>query len=69
MRSNAGYFKNQPSQPQMFETNVSDSPVDLLAWIYGKLVNWSDSYSWEDDEGVQCFSTKLFSPFLNCCKT
>lgn len=52
MRSKAGYFKNQPSQPQTFETSVTDSPVGLLAWMYGKLMNWSDSYSWEDDEGM-----------------
>ena len=52
MRSKAGYFKNQPSQPQTFEISVTDSPVGLLAWMYGQLMNWSDSYSWEDDEGM-----------------
>jgi len=61
MRSKGGYFKNQPSQPQTFETNVVDSPVGLLAWIYKKLVNWSGSYSWEDDEGMRRSSPKLFN--------
>jgi len=69
MRSKAGCFKNQPSQPQTFEDNVTDSPVGLLACIYGKLVNWSDSYSWEDDEGTWCSSTMPLTPSLNCCKT
>jgi len=58
MRSKAGHFKNQPSQPHTFETNLTDSPVGLLAWIYGNLVSWSDSYSWEDDEGMRSSSTE-----------
>ncbi|KIM43412.1 hypothetical protein M413DRAFT_444237 [Hebeloma cylindrosporum] len=61
MRSKAGYFKNQPSQAQTFETNLTDSPVGLLAWIYGKLLNWSDSYSWEDDEVLTWVSIYWFS--------
>ncbi|SJL07287.1 related to epoxide hydrolase [Armillaria ostoyae] len=31
--------------------SLADSPVGLLSWIYEKLVNWSDSYPWDDDEG------------------
>ncbi len=26
-------------------------PVGLLAWIFEKLVNWTDEYPWDDDEG------------------
>lgn len=26
----------------------------MLAWIYEKLVNWTDGYQWEDDEGQSC---------------
>ncbi|KAI0681796.1 hypothetical protein C8T65DRAFT_598070, partial [Cerioporus squamosus] len=31
--------------------SLADSPVGLLAWIYEKLVAWSDDYPWTDDEG------------------
>ena len=26
--------------------------MGLLAWIYEKLVNWTDGYPWTDDEGM-----------------
>ncbi len=32
--------------------SLTDSPVGLLAWIFEKLVNWTDEYPWEDDEGM-----------------
>ncbi|KAK7052889.1 hypothetical protein VNI00_004209 [Paramarasmius palmivorus] len=51
----SGYFKEQATQPQTIGYSLADSPVGLLAWIYEKLVVWTDSYPWEDDEG------KLFS--------
>ncbi|KAI0286258.1 hypothetical protein BC826DRAFT_972752 [Russula brevipes] len=38
----------------VFEAQVyglTDSPVGLLAWIYEKLVQWSDSYPWINGEG------------------
>ncbi|OCH91112.1 alpha/beta-hydrolase [Obba rivulosa] len=35
---------------QLFETNLADSPVGLLAWIYEKFTQWADEYPWEDDE-------------------
>ncbi|KAK7062735.1 hypothetical protein VNI00_000223 [Paramarasmius palmivorus] len=31
--------------------NLADSPVGVLAWIFEKLVNWTDGYPWNDDEG------------------
>ncbi|KAG7094998.1 hypothetical protein E1B28_005792 [Marasmius oreades] len=46
-----GYFQEQSTQPQTLGYSLSDSPVGLLAWIYEKLVNWTDEYPWEDDEG------------------
>ena len=46
-----GYFMEQSTQPQTLGYSLADSPVGLLAWIYEKLVNWSDEYPWEDDEG------------------
>jgi len=48
-----GYAAEQASQPQTIGYSLADSPIGLLAWIYEKLVNWSDDYEWDDDEG-QC---------------
>ena len=46
-----GYFHEQATQPQTLGYSLADSPVGLLAWIYEKLVNWTDNYPWADDEG------------------
>ncbi|KAJ2916125.1 hypothetical protein MD484_g4286, partial [Candolleomyces efflorescens] len=46
-----GYGAEQSTQPQTLGSSLADSPVGLLAWIYEKLVNWTDSYPWQDDEG------------------
>lgn len=46
-----GYNLEQGTQPQTVGYSLSDSPVGLLAWIYEKLVNWTDNYKWDDDEG------------------
>lgn len=48
----SGYSKEQSTQPQTLGYSLADSPVGLLAWIYEKLVNWTDDYPWEDDEGL-----------------
>ncbi|KAI0320756.1 Alpha/Beta hydrolase protein [Amylostereum chailletii] len=45
-----GYDIQQRTQPQTIGYSVADSPVGLLAWIYEKLVNWTDGYKWDDDE-------------------
>ncbi|KAJ6571798.1 Alpha/Beta hydrolase protein [Mycena capillaripes] len=45
-----GYFHQQSTQPQTLGYSLADSPAGLLAWIYEKLVNWTDAYPWEDDE-------------------
>lgn len=42
----------QATKPQTLGYSLTDSPVGLLAWIYEKLVEWSDSYPWTDDEGM-----------------
>ncbi|KAK1221803.1 hypothetical protein PQX77_015382 [Marasmius sp. AFHP31] len=47
-----GYFMEQSTQPQTIGYSLSDSPVGLLAWIYEKLVAWTDAYAWDDDEGM-----------------
>ena len=51
MSTGAGYFHEQSTKPQTLGYSLSGSPVGLLAWIYEKLVIWTDSYSWKDDEG------------------
>ncbi|KAJ8081542.1 hypothetical protein AAF712_011107 [Marasmius tenuissimus] len=56
-----GYFVEQSTQPQTIGYSLSDSPVGLLAWIYEKLVAWSDAYTWEDDEILTWISIYWFS--------
>ncbi|KAK7053454.1 hypothetical protein VNI00_004080 [Paramarasmius palmivorus] len=46
-----GYGAEHSTQPQTLGYSLADSPVGLLAWIYEKLVNWTDKYNWDDDEG------------------
>lgn len=55
-----GYSKMQSTKPQTLAYALTDSPVGLLAWIYEKLVSWSDKYPWTDDEGED--NTLTFSP-------
>ena len=50
--SGMGYYGMQSTKPQTLGFSLADSPVGLLAWIYEKLVTWTDSYSWTDDEGA-----------------
>ncbi|KAF5372985.1 hypothetical protein D9758_001448 [Tetrapyrgos nigripes] len=56
-----GYFAEQSTQPQTLGYSLSDSPVGLLAWIYEKLVNWTDAYPWTDDEVLTWVSIYYFS--------
>jgi len=52
-----GYSILQSTRPQTLGYSLADSPIGMLAWIYEKLVQWSDSYPWTDEEGA--------SPILN----
>jgi hypothetical protein len=52
-----GYFGVQATRPQTLGYALEDSPAGLLAWVYEKLVQWSDGYAWADDEGT--FSVPL----------
>ena len=81
-RLGLGYFALQSTKPQTLSYGLADSPVGLLAWIYEKLIGWTDAYPWEDDEGTypifvlgyveylmtECFSLDLdfHIPFLAC---
>lgn len=51
MKYGNGYGTQQKTRPQTLGYGMTDSPVGILAWIYEKLVDWTDSYPWTDDEG------------------
>ncbi|KAK0435513.1 alpha/beta-hydrolase [Armillaria borealis] len=57
----SGYSAEHSTQPQTLGYSLADSPVGLLAWIYEKLVNWTDAYPWDDDEVLTWISIYLFS--------
>ncbi|KAJ6451640.1 Alpha/Beta hydrolase protein [Mycena sanguinolenta] len=57
----SGYVAEQSTQPQTLGYGLADSPVGLLAWIYEKLVNWTDNYPWTDDEVLTWVSVFWFS--------
>ncbi len=48
----SGYSAEHSTQPQTLGYSITDSPVGLLAWVFEKLVNWTDEYPWDDDEGL-----------------
>ncbi|ETW82018.1 hypothetical protein HETIRDRAFT_61404 [Heterobasidion irregulare TC 32-1] len=56
-----GYFEEHATQPQTIGYALADSPTALLAWIYEKLVNWTDKYEWDDDEVLTWISIYWFS--------
>ncbi|CAL1713417.1 unnamed protein product [Somion occarium] len=56
-----GYFQEQSTYPQTLGYSLADSPVGLLAWIYEKLVTWTDNYPWTDDEVLTWISLYWFS--------
>ncbi|KAF9073128.1 Alpha/Beta hydrolase protein [Rhodocollybia butyracea] len=60
-RFDSGYFKEQATKPQTLGYSLADSPVGLLAWIYEKLVGWTDNYPWTDDEVLTWVSIYWFS--------
>ncbi|PVH81359.1 alpha/beta-hydrolase [Cadophora sp. DSE1049] len=45
-----GYFAIQSTKPATLAFSLADSPTGLLAWIYEKLVGWTDDYPWTPDE-------------------
>ncbi|TFK82696.1 alpha/beta-hydrolase [Polyporus arcularius HHB13444] len=55
------YSEVQSTKPQTLAYALTDSPVGLLAWIYEKLVSWSDKYPWTDDEVLEWVSIYWFS--------
>jgi hypothetical protein len=59
--SGYGYNLLQSTKPQTVGFALADSPVTLLAWIYEKLRDWTDSYPWTDDEILTWVSIYWFS--------
>ncbi|KAF7365633.1 putative epoxide hydrolase [Mycena venus] len=57
----SGYMYEQATKPQTLGYSIADSPVGLLAWIYEKLVDWTDEYPWDDDEVLTWVSIFWFS--------
>ncbi|KAI9436107.1 alpha/beta-hydrolase [Lactarius psammicola] len=60
-KNGMGYHVEQSTKPQTIGFSLADSPVGLLAWIYEKLVAWSDAYPWTDDEVLTWVSIYWFS--------
>lgn len=63
-----GYFAQQSTQPQTLGYSLADSPAGLLAWIYEKLVLWTDNYKWSDDEGSSTINIAFPRTLLTCLK-
>jgi pimeloyl-ACP methyl ester carboxylesterase len=61
LAESSGYRAQQATRPQTLGYSLSDSPVGLLAWIYEKLRDWTDSYPWTDDEICTWISIYWFS--------
>ncbi|KAI1460464.1 epoxide hydrolase 1 [Annulohypoxylon moriforme] len=57
----SGYFQIQKQSPNTIRFALADSPVGLLAWIYDKLVNWTDEYPWTEEEVCAWVSLYWFS--------
>ena len=56
-----GYWLMHVTRPQTIGYALADSPAGLLAWVYEKLVDWSEGYPWTDDEGACRLSFCLLS--------
>ncbi|KAH7928392.1 alpha/beta-hydrolase [Leucogyrophana mollusca] len=60
-KTGRGYSAEQSTQPQTLGYGLTDSPVGLLAWIYEKLILWTDDHQWTDDEILTWISVYWFS--------
>ncbi|KAI0189841.1 microsomal epoxide hydrolase [Xylaria flabelliformis] len=57
----SGYFSVQSTKPQTLGYGLADSPIAVLAWIYEKLVDWTDNYPWTEEEVCTWISIYWFS--------
>ncbi|CDO72047.1 hypothetical protein BN946_scf184943.g82 [Trametes cinnabarina] len=60
-KTGSGYSALQSTKPQTLGYSLADTPVGLLAWIYEKLVSWTDEYPWTDNEVIEWISIYWFS--------
>ncbi|EIM89732.1 alpha/beta-hydrolase [Stereum hirsutum FP-91666 SS1] len=60
-KTGSAYQEIQDTKPQTLGYSLADSPLGLLAWIYEKLVAWTDAYKWDDDEVLNWISIYWFS--------
>ncbi|TLD21962.1 hypothetical protein PspLS_08260 [Pyricularia sp. CBS 133598] len=60
-REGSGYMRMHMTKPQTLGYGLTDSPVALLAWIYEKLHDWTDSYPFTDYEVCKWVSIYWFS--------
>lgn len=56
-----GYNVEHSTKPSTIGFALTDSPIALLAWIYEKLHDWTDSYPWTNDEILTWVSIYQFS--------
>ena len=61
LQEGSGYRAQQSTKPQTLGYSLADSPIGLLAWIYEKLHDWTDSYPWTPDEILTWVSIYWFS--------
>ncbi|KAI1503161.1 microsomal epoxide hydrolase [Biscogniauxia marginata] len=60
-KDGSAYSALHRTRPQTIGYALSDSPAALLAWIYEKLVAWTDGYPWTDDEVCTWMSIYWFA--------
>lgn len=61
-QDNGGYYLHMMrTRPQTVGAMLADSPVALLAWIYEKLIAWTDDYPWTDQEVCEWVSLYWYS--------
>lgn len=56
-----GYWQIQRTKPNTIGILLADSPAGLLAWMYEKLMTWTDDYAWTDEEVCEWISLYWFS--------
>lgn len=61
MEEGSGYRAISATKPQTLAYALADSPVGWLAWVYEKLVEWTDGYAWTDEEVCEWVSVHWFS--------
>lgn len=61
MEEGSGYRAISATKPQTLAYALQDSPVGWLAWVYEKLVEWTDGYAWTDEEVCEWVCVHWFS--------